>query len=61
MFVNVLLTAFTLVDTKGVKDTDDFTVFFTLSVSGSTSIKAAHKMFAKLIPDRLMTSKRTFG
>ncbi len=30
-FINIIHTAFTLVDPKSVKDTDDLTVFFTLS------------------------------
>jgi len=47
-FINVLRTAFTLSDPKSVKDTYDLTVFFTLS--GSTSVKAAHKTLVKLTP-----------
>jgi len=41
-------TAFTYTDPKSVKDTDDLTVFFTLS--GSMSIKAARKTLVKLTP-----------
>ncbi len=48
-FINVLPTAFTPVDPKSVKDTDNLTVFFTLL--GSTSIKAVRRMLVKLTPD----------
>ncbi len=47
-FINDLRTAFTLVDPKSIKDTDDLTVFFMLS--GSTSAKAVHRMLMKLTP-----------
>jgi hypothetical protein len=48
-FINVLCTAFTLVDPKSVKkDTDDLTVFFTLL--GSTSAKAVRSTLMKLTP-----------
>jgi len=41
---------------KALKDTDDLTVFFTLS--GPTSIKASSKMLAKLTPPLLQTAFR---
>ena len=47
-FINVLREAFTHTDPKSVKDTDDLTVFFTLS--WSVSIKAAPKTLVKLTP-----------
>ncbi len=50
-FINILRTAFTLIDPKSVikRDTDDLTVFFTLS--GSTSAKAVRRMLMKLTLD----------
>jgi len=48
-FINVLCTAYMHTDPESVKDTDDLTVFFMLS--GSTSVKAAHKMLVKLTPN----------
>ncbi len=47
-FINVLRTAFTLIDPKRVKKTDDLTVFFTLL--GSTSVKAVPRTLMKLSP-----------
>ncbi len=47
-FINVLCTASTPADPKSVKDTNDLTVFFTLS--GSTSTKAVRRMLMKLTP-----------
>ncbi len=48
-FINVLHTAFALVDPKSVKDTDDLTIIFTLL--GSTGAKAVHRILMKLTPD----------
>jgi hypothetical protein len=48
-FINILCTAFTLIDLKSVKkDTDDLTAFFTLL--GSTSAKAVRRTLIKLSP-----------
>ncbi len=55
-FINVLCTAFTFVDPKSVKDTDDFTVFFTLL--GSTSTKAVSGTLMKLTPGLRLCSVR---
>jgi len=48
-FINVLHTAFTLEDPKGVKTTINLTVFFTLS--GSGCVKAARRTLMKLTPE----------
>jgi len=45
-FINVLRTAFTPADPERVKNTDDLTVFFTLS--GSMSVKAVPRTLMKL-------------
>ncbi len=45
-FINVLLTAFTLVDHKNIKKTVKFSIF--LMLLGSTSVKAARRMLMKL-------------
>jgi len=50
-FINVLYTAFTRSDPKSVKKTVKLSIFFMLS--GSTSVKAAHKMLVKLTPNPL--------
>ena len=47
-FINVLCTAFTLVDPESVKKIDNLTVFFTLL--GSACVKAVHRMLVKLTP-----------
>ncbi len=47
-FINVLHTAFTLVDPKSVKKIDNLTVFFTLL--GSASVKAVRRTLMKLSP-----------
>jgi len=48
-FINVLWTAFTSANSRSVKKTVKFLIFFTLL--GSTSIKAVQKMLMKLTPD----------
>ncbi len=48
-FINVLRSAFALVDPKIVKKTVKLSIFFTLL--GSTSVKAARKTLVKLTPD----------
>ena len=48
-FINILRTAFMLVDPKSIKDTYDLTVFF--SLSGSMSVKAECRMLLKLTAD----------
>jgi len=50
-FINVLRTAFTLVDPKSVKKIGNLTVFFTLL--GSASVKAVRRTLMKLSPGRL--------
>ena len=47
-FINVLHTAFTLVDPESVKKIDNLTVFFMLL--GSPSIKAVRRMLMKSTP-----------
>ena len=47
-FINVLRTAFTLVDPKSIKKIDDLTVFYTLL--GSTGVKAVHRTLMKSTP-----------
>ncbi len=47
-FINVLRTAFTLVDPKSVKKQLSHKYLFTLS--GSTSVKAVHRTLMKLTP-----------
>jgi len=47
-FINILCTAFAPADPESIKDTDDLTVFFTLSKS--SSVKAARKTLVKLTP-----------
>jgi len=47
-FINVLCTAFTLVDPKSVKKIGNLTVFFMLL--GSARVKAVHRMLVKLTP-----------
>jgi len=46
--INVLRAAFTLADPKSTKKTVKSSSFFALS--GSVSVKAAHKMLMKLTP-----------
>jgi len=48
IFINVLSTAFTLLDPKSVKKIDNLTVFFMLL--GSESIKAVQRTLMKLSP-----------
>jgi len=48
-FINVLHTAFTLVDPKSVKKIDNLIVIFTLL--GSVSVKAVRITLMKLSPD----------
>jgi len=47
-FINVLRTAFMLVDSKSAKKIDNLTVFFTLL--GPACIKAVHRTLVKLTP-----------
>ncbi len=57
-FINVLCTAFTLVDPKSVKKIDNLTVFFTLL--GSARVKAVRRTLVKLTPgDTLLNPLRT--
>jgi len=53
-FINALHTTFTCAYPTSVKKTVKFSIFFTLS--GSKSVKAAHKTLVKLTSD----DKRTF-
>jgi hypothetical protein len=48
-FINILRTAFTCADPKSVEKTVKLSIFFTLS--GSSSIKAVHRILMKLTPD----------
>jgi len=47
-FINILHTAFTLVDPNSLNKIDNLTVFFTLL--GSACVKAVHRTLMKLSP-----------
>ncbi len=49
-FTNVICIAFMHADSKSIKNTVKLIIFF--MPSGSTSIKAAHRMLMKLTPER---------
>ncbi len=55
-FINVLRTAFTLVDLKSVRTQSSRQYLFTLY--GSTSVKAVHRTLMKSTPD-LKSAKKT--
>ncbi len=58
-FINILSTTFTRADPKSIKKTVKLSIFITLS--GSMSVKAAHKMLVKLTPGHCVVRNNSNG